>query len=73
VSIRAADRKGLERLLHYCARPPIAVERLEQLPDGRLSYRLKTPWKDGTTQVIFEPLEFVARLAVLARISHETK
>ena len=35
------------------------------MPDGRLSYRLKTPWRNGTTHVIFEPLEFVARLAVL--------
>jgi hypothetical protein len=50
----------LERLLRYAARPPLAAERLEPLPDGRLSYRLKTPWKDGTTHVIFEPLgEFV--------------
>jgi hypothetical protein len=65
VSIGADDRKGLERLLRYAGRPPIAAERLEQLPDGRLSYRLKTPWKNGTTHVIFEPLEFVVRLAVL--------
>src|SRR6267154_2490301 len=40
VSISAADRKGLKRLLRYAARPPIAADRLEQLPDGRLSYRL---------------------------------
>jgi hypothetical protein len=65
VSIRADDRKGLERLLSYAARPPIAADRLAQLPDGRLSYRLKTPWKNGTTHVIFEPLEFVARLVLL--------
>jgi len=65
VSIRAEDRKGLERLLRYAARPPVAEDRLAQLPDGRLSYRLKTPWRNGTTHVIFDPLEFVARLAVL--------
>ena len=65
VGIRADDRKGLERLLHYTARPPVSMDRLEQLPDGRLSYRLKTPWRNGTTHVIFEPLEFLARLAVL--------
>jgi hypothetical protein len=65
VGIRAEDRKGLERLLRYAARPPIAADRLSQLPDGRLSYRLKTPWRNGTTHVVFEPLEFVARLAVL--------
>jgi putative transposase len=64
VSIRAEDRKGLERLLRYAGRPPISADRLEQLPDGRLSYRLKTPWKNGATHVLFEPLEFMARLAV---------
>jgi hypothetical protein len=30
-----------------------------------LSYRLKTPWKNGTTHVIFEPLELLEKLAVL--------
>jgi hypothetical protein len=63
VSIRAEDRKGLESLLRYAGRPPIAADRLERLPDGRLSYRLKTPWKNGATHVIFESLEFMARLA----------
>jgi hypothetical protein len=28
-------------------------------------YRLKTPYRDGTTHVIFEPLGFIARLAAL--------
>jgi hypothetical protein len=65
VGIRAGDRKGLERLCRYAARPPVAAERLEQLPDGRLSYRLKTPWRNGTTHVLFEPLELLARLAAL--------
>jgi hypothetical protein len=65
VSISAFDRKGLERLLTYAARPPVAMDRLEQLPDGRLSYRLKTPWHNGTTHVLFEPLEFLGPLAVL--------
>jgi hypothetical protein len=66
VSIRGDDRKGLERLLRYAARPALAAERLGQLPDGRLSYRLKTPWSNGTTHVVFEPLELLGRLAALA-------
>ena len=65
VGIRQGHRKELERLIRYAARPPIANDRLSQLPDGRLSYRLKTPWKNGTTHVIFEPLEFLEKLAVL--------
>ena len=28
-------------------------------------YQLKTPYRDGTTHVIFEPLDFMARLAAL--------
>jgi len=27
--------------------------------------QLKTPYRDGTTHVIFEPLDFIARLAAL--------
>lgn len=65
VSIRAHDRKGLERLCRYTARPPVATERLARRTDGRLSYRLKTPWRDGTTHVIFEPQELLEKLAVL--------
>ena len=30
VRIEGRDRAGLERLLRYCARPPFALERLEQ-------------------------------------------
>ena len=59
------DRVRLEGLLCYGARPPFATDRLEQLPDGRLSYRLKTPWRDGTTHAVFTPLEFIERLAAL--------
>ena len=46
-------------------RPPIALERLEELPDGRLLYLLKRSWRDGTDSVVFEPLEFLERLAAL--------
>ncbi len=35
------------------------------LEDGRIRYTLKTPYRDGTTHVIFEPLDFLARLAAL--------
>ena len=30
-----------------------------------MRYELKTPYSDGTTHVIFEPQDFIARLAVL--------
>ena len=43
----------------------MATERLSLLPDGRLLYRLKRRWRDGTTHMIFEPLELVEKLAAL--------
>ena len=35
------------------------------MADGRLLYRLKRRWRDGTTHVIYEPLELMERLAAL--------
>ena len=65
VCIEARDRMRLERLIRYAARPAVATERLTELPDGRLFYRLKRPWRDGTSAVIFERQDFMAKLAVL--------
>jgi hypothetical protein len=63
--VRPWERQRLERLCRYLLRPPLALERLEQLPDGRLKYGLRHPWRDGTTAVILEPLDLIARLAAL--------
>ena len=65
VCVPARDRVRLERLLRYAARPPVSSERLSLLPDGRLLYRLKRRWSDGTTHVIYEPMELMERLAAL--------
>ena len=32
---------------------------------GKIRYQLKTPYRDGTTHVLFEPLDFIARLVAL--------
>jgi len=32
---------------------------------GKVRYELKTPYRDGTTHVIFEPVDFMAKLAAL--------
>jgi hypothetical protein len=32
---------------------------------GKVHYELKTPYRDVTTHVIFEPLDFIAKLAAL--------
>ena len=65
VAIGPRDRKRLERLLRYAARPAVALERLSRLPDGRLVYRLKRMWSDGSTDVVYEPQDFMAKLAAL--------
>ena len=65
VCIPAHDRMRLERLCRYVGRAPLATERLSLLPDGRLLYRLKHRWRDGTTHMIFEPLELVEKLDAL--------
>ena len=43
----------------------IAEPRLSLTPHGNVCYQLKTPYRDGTTHVILEPLDFMARLAAL--------
>jgi len=48
------------------ARPAISEKRLSLSAQGQVRYQLKTPWKNGTTHVEFEPLEFIAKLAALA-------
>ena len=63
--IPAHDRMRLERMARYMCRPPIAIERLKLLPDGRLQYRLKKHWRDGTSHIVFQPLELMERLAAL--------
>jgi len=63
VAIAATDRAGLERLCRYMARPALASERIERLADGRILYRMRHRWRDGTSAVVFEPREFLARLA----------
>ena len=35
------------------------------LRNGQVCYELKTPYRDGTTHVIFEPMDFIARLVAL--------
>ena len=59
------DRAGLERLLCYCARPPFALERIEQDSEDRIVYRLQEPQRDGRTALSLAPLEFINHLAAL--------
>jgi hypothetical protein len=46
-------------------RPPIAQDRLTRTADGRVLLTLKAEWIDGTTALLFEPIELLERLAAL--------
>ena len=65
VAAWADERTKLERLCCYIARPAVSEKRLSFTANGHVRYELKTSSRDGTTQVIFEPLDFIARLAAL--------
>ena len=43
----------------------MSIERLALTAQGQVRYRLKTPYRDGTTHLVLEPLDFIARLAAL--------
>lgn len=65
VAAKAHERSKLERLCHYISRPAVSEKRLSLTKNGNVRYQLKTPYRDGTTHVIFEPLDFIARLSAL--------
>jgi len=67
VAAKAHQRKKIERLCRYIARPAVSEKRLSLTGTGKIRYELKTPYRNGTTHVIFEPVDFVARLAALVR------
>jgi hypothetical protein len=64
-TIAPHQREKLERLCRYVSRPPVACERLALTASGDVRYRLKTPYRDGTTHLVLEPLDLMARLAAL--------
>ena len=61
----ANQRDKLEKLCRYITRPAIANERLSTNERGQIVYKFKQPFRDGTTHVVLDPLDFIARLATL--------
>ena len=62
---RERDRAGIERLVRYVLRPPVAQGRLALRDDGTIVLELPRVWADGTTHMRFEPNEFLERLVTL--------
>jgi hypothetical protein len=65
VEIAPHQREKLERLCRCVSRPPVAIERLALTASGHVCYQLKTPYRDGTTHIVLEPPDLMARLAAL--------
>jgi len=65
VAVEGADRERLEQLCRYLLRPAVAQDRLRLTEDGRIVLELKAAWADGTSHLIFEPQDLLARLAAL--------
>jgi len=68
-----AARANQRRLCRYIARPAIAEKRLPLTKKGMVRCELKTlktPYRDGTTHVIFEPVDFAAPAHPCARGIH---
>jgi hypothetical protein len=66
VVVHAGDLEARERLVRYCARPAVSLERLSLLNDGRVAYRIKRSSNGkGPSHRLMTPLEFMTRLAAI--------
>jgi hypothetical protein len=68
VAAKSSERDKLERLCRYITRPPVSTQRLSLTGQGDIRYELKTPYRNGTTHVIFQPLDFMSKLAALVPV-----
>ncbi len=60
VATEAHEREKLEHLRRTITPPAVSTERLSLTAQGNVRYRLKTPTRDGATDVVFEPLDKIA-------------
>lgn len=65
VTVRVADKEGRERLIRYCARPALSMERMSETSDGLIAYRLRHAQKGKSTHGVMRPLDFLARIAAI--------
>ena len=66
VAVADHDRRGLQRLLRYGARPPLAASRVSwSAADGKVVYKLRKPTAAGRTELRMTPQQFIGRLAAL--------
>jgi hypothetical protein len=65
VCVPADQRDRLERIARYTLRPPVAQDRLQWTEHGQVRLELRRPWSNGTTHLLFDPVELLERLAAL--------
>ena len=65
IVVPAGNRARLERLCRYALRPPVGQDRVQLMPDGTAVLELRRRWTDGTTHLVFDPVELLERLAAL--------
>ncbi len=65
IVVPAGSRDRLERLCRYALRPAVGQDRLQLTPDGKAVLELHRRWTDGTTHLVFHPVELLERLAAL--------
>ena len=58
----------MERLCRYISRPAVSEERLSLTESGKIRYELKNSYRNGTTHIIFDPLDFISKLAALVPV-----
>src|SRR5207249_8365041 len=69
---RASSRRSFDLFSIVACSPGLPPDRLQhlqvgprRLASGRLAYRMKTPWRNGTTHVIMSDGQLVEKLAAL--------
>jgi hypothetical protein len=65
VVVPGRDRARRERICRYALRPPVAHDRIHRTNDGQVRLELRHRWADGTTHLVFDPIELLKRLAPL--------
>jgi len=61
----AGNRQALEQLCRYITHPALANERVQLNAAGQVMLKLKTPGRDGTTNLVTSPPEFMHCQVVL--------
>ena len=65
VAVGGGQRKKLEQLARYIARPPIAQDRLRLNDMGQVVYELKKPYSNGTSHIVMSPLELLEKITAI--------